>query len=407
MAPRKKPRRPVKKAVAKKANSKIGEAQKASVERRLERDHPRSQPIRPPDKRGSGDAYTVAEGSAQGGNPSLSDAARNTGELASKAMANPANKGVSGAGNRSLADAANKIVGLSAPVMKQMQADAKVKREQQNALTQTDLYGGSNKTRAARLAAMQNAYTDTANGKLKEQGQAVWMGPKKVKIRNAGPQRFDPENGSSTTEEVGGDEVLTKSELMSWLGDEDKVNQIMQVAQKAGLAVETYEDAAKLWSSVVDMAASSYSLAGKQVTPWALIQLRGKYAGPDGRMKAKVSTSTNIDEMDPAQARLMFEQTAMQALGRSPSKAEVDDFIAKAQTIAHSNPTVTTTTAQVGFDGKADTENSSSVTTGQGAAQAKSQLAAMDQAKQSEDYASYQAAGNYFPTLFEALQSPV
>lgn len=392
-------RRPAKKTAKKKVtNSKISEAQKATTDKQ------KSDTLR-----GQGEADRLKRLAALANdpkNPKL-QAPTNT------PMAN-SGRGVDqdqiavrdNVAGKSMAEAAAKIVGLSAPVIKQMQAKA-AEEQRKNPLAQTDLYGASNKNRAAKLAALQNAYNDQANQKLKENGQAVWMGPKKGKIRNTGPRRLDPETGKDYTEELVGDEILTKAELMSWLGDETKLSQIMAVAQKAGLAVETYDDAAKLWASVVDMAASSYSLAGKQVTPWALIQLRGKHAGADGRMKPKVSTNTSIDEMDPAQARLMFEQTAQQALGRSPTKAEVDDFIAKAQTIARQNPVTTVTTSQVGFDGKADTQNSTSVTKGQGAAQAKSQLAAMDQAKQSEDYAAYQAAGNYFPMLFEALQSPV
>lgn len=402
--PAKRPKR-ARKPARKVANSKISEAQAATTKRRAERDMPRSQqpgPIRPPDKKGSGDAYTVGQGSARGANPSLSDAANNTAILARQAMADPKNKGKSGQGNQSLAEAGQQIAGLAAPLIAKAQADRR-----NDPLTSTGLYGGPPKDRAKRLTEAITAQNQANTSKAKEKGQAVWMGPVKGRVKQRVVGDMPDEPGMDTYVETAGEQILTKTELLSWLTDDTKVQQIIQVAQKAGLAVETYEDAAKLWSSVVDMAASSYSLANKQVTPWALIQLRGKYAGADGKMRPKVSVNTNIDEMDPATARLMFEQTAQQALGRAPTKAEVDDFIAKAQTIARQNPVVTTTTSQVGFDGKADTQNSTSVTKGQGAAQAKAQLSAMDQAKQSEDYASYQAAGVYFPSLFEALQSPV
>lgn len=393
--------RPKRKPAAKKvanSNSKISEAQKATADKR------KSDTLR-----GQGEADRQKRLAALANDPKNPK----LGPLTNTPMAG-VGRGVDqdkiaqrdNTAGRSMLDAANKITGLAAPVIATAQAKA-AEDARKSPLAQTDLYGVSNKNRAANLRKLTEKYNEQVFGKLKAKGQAVWMGPKAIKVRNRGPQRIDPETGATTTTEVGGDEILTKSELMSWLSDDAKVQQIMQAAQKAGLAVETYEDASKLWASVVDMAASSYSLAGKQVTPWALIQLRGKYAGKDGKMKNQVSVRTNIDEMDPAQARLMFEQTAQQALGRAPSKAEIDDFIAKAQTIARQNPTVTTTTSKVGFDGKADTENSTSVTKGQGAAQAKAQLAAMDQAKQSEDYAAYQAAGNYFPMLFEALQSPV
>lgn len=396
MATRKKPvKRPAKKAAAKKpANSKIGEARKAAVERRLERDtlgqqsqaeknrleaeRIRKGELRPPEKKAdSKQPYSVGQG---------------------KAPENP-REGI----NHSLSDAAQKIVGLSAPVMESMQAKA---RTEKKALSNPALYGVSNKDRAAKISALMQAQQDQANQAVKKTGDAVFMGQKKLKIRSPGPRRFDDENPDGTTTEAGPDDILTKQELLSWLADPEKLAQIKTVANGAGIAVETYDDIAKLWGSVVDMAASSYSFAGKKVTPWSIIQLRGKYMGADGKPSSKTVTSTSIDEMSPEQARLLFERTASDQLGRSATKSEIDDFIAKAQTIAKANPAVTKTVQQMGFDGTVESQTSTT-TGGAEAVNAKSQIAAMDQAKQSEDYAAYQAAGNYFPMLFEALNSPV
>lgn len=390
-------RRPAKKKPAKKAtNSKVEEARRAAVERRLERDtlHQKATAertrlqqearkkgeIRPPEKGvDSSQAYSVASGEKPPENP---------------------REGI----NHSLSDAANKITGLATPLIKSAQAKAALERKP---LSNPELYGASTKTRAAKLAEIMNAQTEQAMAQVKKAGNAVFMGQKKGKIRVAGPQRMDPEGlpGGDTVTETVGDEILTKQELLSWLSDETKVAQIKDVANKAGINVETYDDIAKLWGSVVDMAASSYSLAKKKVTPWSIIQLRGKYMGPDGRPKSRVTTSTSIDEMSPEEARLMFERAAMDQLGRQPTKAEIDDFIAKAQTIARQNPAVTTTTSQMGFDGNVVSQTSRTVG-GSDEVAAKSQLAALDQARQSEDYAAYQAAGNYFPMLFEALQAP-
>lgn len=300
--------------------------------------------------------------------------------------------------------AANKIAGLAQPIMKEMQAAAAARQKQGNALADVSLYGNSNKNRATKIADLQNAYAVQANQQIKTQGRAVWMGPKTIKIRSQGPERMDPDTGSTTTTEKGGDEVLTKEELMSWLTDDVKVKQIIAFAQKAGLNVQTYDDAAKLWGSVVDMAASAYSFAGKQVTPWSIIQLRGKNAGPGGKPADKLVTQKTVNEVSPADARLMFEKSMADNLGREPTKAEVDDYIAKAQTIAKSHPDISYTTQHIGFDGNIesqDTRNSP------GGSQALQQQAALDQAKQSEDYSSYQAAGVYMPWLMDALASPI
>lgn len=277
-----------------------------------------------------------------------------------------------------------------------------------NPIANPSLFGVSTKKRAQNLSDRLIAMNASIQ-QAKSKGNAVYMGQdpkaKTAKIRRSGPERMD-ESGKDYEEEKVGDLVLTKDELMSWLTDEAKVAEIKAAANKAGIAVETYDDVAKLWNSVVAQAASSYSITNKKVTPWSIIQLRGKYVGADGKMKDRVTTSTNIDEMDPATARLMFEKTAMNQLGRAPTKQEVDDFIAKAQTIALKNPAVTTTRQKLGFDGNVESQTSRTVGGGQAVAD-QSEIAAMDQARQSEDYASYQAAGNYFPMLFEALSAPV
>lgn len=284
---------------------------------------------------------------------------------------------------------------------------AKMDSREKSPIANPSLYGVSNAKKAANLADRITALNTTVT-QQKSKGNAVWMGidpnAPTVKIRSQGPERQD-ENGGTTTNEKAQDLILTKDELLSWLSDDSKVAQIKAAAEKAGYTISSYDDISKLWTAVVSQAASSYSLSDKKVTPWALLTLRGKYL-VNGKPADKVTTSTNIDEMDPAQARLMFQQTAQQALGRDPTKAEVDDFIAKAQTISTDNPGITTTTHHMGVDG---TEESQTSVTKGGAdvVNAKSQVAAMDAAKQSEDYQSYQAAGNYFPMLFQALSSPV
>lgn len=377
--------------------TKIQQAQKAAVEKRLETDTLRGQSSAERNRLRGGMPVTQLEPTDgtpfQHGKPVLEQYVK---------PPKPPTATVSG---KSMSDAARKIAGLAAPVVKSMQANAP-----KNPIANPGLYGVSNAKRAANLTAIQEALKGQNQVTLKKNGKAVYMGPTiaNAKIRSSGPERIDPDTGKSYTTEQVGDQTVNKDELLSWLSDESKVAQIKDAANKAGLAVQSYDDVAKLWGSVVDQAASSYSFGGKKVTPWALIQLRGKFVGPDGRFQDKISTSTTIDEMAPEQARSMFEQAAQQALGRAPTKSEIDDFIAKAQTIAHDNPGVSTTTSKVGFDGNVEIGNQSTITKG-GAdvVNAKSQIAAMDQAKQSEDYAAYQAAGNYFPMLFEALKAPV
>lgn len=375
-------KRPARKRVS---NSKISEAQKAAQDKQKKTSSPAGEgSLAGPVKPQKPTAPSPMPVQTMYSNPNYKES--------------PGKPGTDKAG-ASMVAAAKTITGLAAP----LQAQAR-QEKLSNPLSFVGLYGGPEKDRAARITAAQTAANEDAALAAKSKGQAVWMGPtpKKQRTKVVGDMPDAP--GADTTLTTNAETIATKNVLNSWLADPAKVDQIMQAAQKAGLDVTTYEDAQKLWMSVVDQAGDAYSLTGKKVTPWALIQLRGKYA-VNGRPADKVTTNTSIDEMSPSQARLMFEQTAQQQLGRAPTKAEVDDFIAKAQTIARQNPVVTKTTSKVGFDG--NVTDSTNVTTGQGEAAAKAQLASMDQAKQSEDYAAYQAAGNYFPMLFDALQSPV
>jgi hypothetical protein len=306
---------------------------------------------------------------------------------------------------QSMADAAQRIAGLALPMAQQGQ---QAQRAAQRKLADTSLYGQSDAKRAQNLSERSAAAADTRRQQiLSQKGQAVWMGTtkKQVQIRNRGPERFDENGGTTSSQTVEISDVKTKDELMSWLADEKTFNEIKKRMTDSGIAVQNYDDVAKLWGSVIDQAAATYSLSGKKVTPWALLSLRGKNL-VNGRPAAKTTTSTNIDEMDPAQAKVMIKNTLSQMLGRDPKKEEIEDFIAKAQTIARQNPQITKTTTQYDFAG--DPTSQTSVSSGGGdAVTAKAQLAAEQQAKQSEDYAAYQGAGVYMPWLMDALSSPV
>lgn len=396
---KKNPRRP-RRPARKRAPSKISQAQDAAVKVRKERDSLRAQSVAETAKRTSGKIVPGKPTAAQPGLPSKTypeskgysstpDRTKTSGPGDSKPIQDPLLAGLSTG------------LGTSDPGV------AKTVTDRKRELANPALYGNADKTRTDKLDAYKRAIDDTKRRLLSKNDNAVYMGPGNVTYRNRGPQRIN-EDGSTTTKMQSGDDIQSKDELMSWLSDPLKVEQIKKVAQQAGLNVQTYDDISKLWESVVSMAASTYSRTQKKVTPWALIAMRGKYAGPDGRMKDQVSTSTTVEELDPATAKGLIRDSAANFLGRDPTKAELEDFVAKAQTIAAANPNITTTRTKTGFDGAVEIGNSTSTSTGGRdvvAAQAKE--AAMAQAKGSEDYSSYQAAGVYMPWLMDALASPI
>ena len=301
---------------------------------------------------------------------------------------------------------AQKIAGLGAGIMdRQRQEAAAASAGKKSLLANPALFGGpSQQTLGARISALQNEQIAIKNKKLRDAGGAVFLGTKKQQIRRE-IRGGDFEGGQNRTpESVDVDDIRSSDELMSWLADEKTFNQIRDAAKKSGIDVQSYDDVAKIWESVVKQAAATYSTTGKKVTPWALLQLRGK-SMVNGRPAAKTTTSSNIEEMDPAQAKVMLKNSLSQMLGRDPRQDEIDDFISKAQMIAKANPNVTTTTTQ--YDVAGDPTSQSSVSKGgSDVVSAKAQLEAEAMAKDAPDYKDFQAAGVYMPWFNEALASP-
>ena len=299
---------------------------------------------------------------------------------------------------------AGQIPGLTSGVMQERQR-ATAEKGKGSLLANPALFGGPTpQTIGARLTALRNEQTALQTKKLRDAGGAVFLGTKKQQIRRE-IRGGDFEGGQNRTPEaIAVDDIRSSDELMSWLADEKTFNQIRDAAKKSGIDVQSYDDVAKIWESVVKQAAATYSTTGKKVTPWALLQLRGKTM-VNGRPAAKTTTSTSIDEMDPAQAKVMVKNSLQQMLGRDPRQDEIDDFISKAQMIAKQNPNVTTTTTQ--YDVAGDPVSQSSVSKGGGdVVTAKAQLEAERLAKEAPDYKDYQAAGVLMPWFNEALASP-
>ena len=277
--------------------------------------------------------------------------------------------------------------------------------EEKRSLADPALFGVSDRAIKKRIVDQRNAIQELKNKKLKAAGGAVYFGPKKEQIRR--PQRGGEFEGGTARipASVEVDDVRNKDELIAMLTDEGQFNEIKKRAQAAGLDVQGYGDVAKLWESVVKQAAAAYSTSGKKVTPWAIMQLMGKQA-VNGRPASKTTTSTSIEDLDPAQARLMVERSATELLGRAPTKAELDDFVSKAQTIAEANPRVTKTTTDYDFAGDPVNQTSTSAG-GAEVVNARAQVAAQDMMQQDEEYGAFQAAGVLMPWMFDALASPI
>lgn len=379
-------------------------AAKARQKRQEERDVERSEALKkaPAQARQSSQAKTV---DPRTGLPVVSPEQVRPGDPVGRGAALAAQGRSDGPGQKAavpavgLSEAADKIAGLGNALMKQ-------KDEERRSLADPKLFGTSDRAIKERLTAQQNALDETRRKQLAKTGSAVFYGTKDKQIRRA-QQSGDFEGGTNRIPEtVQIEDIRSKEELMSWLADDTVFAQIKKRMRDSGLQVESYDDVAKLWKSVVDQAAATYSTTGKKVTPWAILSLRSKNMGPNGKPQDRTTTSTTVEEMDPAQARLMFEKSASEYLGRAATDEEIEDFIAKAQTIAKANPNVTKTTTKYDFAGEPVSQTSYS-SGGADVVSAQAQVAAEDAAKQDEEYGAFQAAGVYLPWLTDALASPI
>lgn len=132
--------------------------------------------------------------------------------------------------------------------------------------------------------------------------------------------------------------------------------------------------------------------------------------GPkDGDKKTLTQTSTARDIMDPEDAKGLTRSMLQQELGRDPTEAEYEDFIAMLQHAQRANPTTQTTTANMVYDSQSGGWRtvSDSTTTHQGIGADGLQQLAYEKAQQNPDWAEWQAMGTYAPALFEALGATV
>jgi hypothetical protein len=132
--------------------------------------------------------------------------------------------------------------------------------------------------------------------------------------------------------------------------------------------------------------------------------------GPtDGSTKSVTQTSINRDIMDPEDAKGLTRAMLQQELGRDPTEAEYEDFIAMLQQAQRANPTKSTTTTNYRYDSSQGgyVSTGSNTTTQDGISSQGLQELAQEKAEQNPDWAEWQAVGTYAPALFDALGATV
>lgn len=120
------------------------------------------------------------------------------------------------------------------------------------------------------------------------------------------------------------------------------------------------------------------------------------------------TTYKSTDLMNPQDAKGLTRAMLQQELGRDPTQAEYEDFLATLHAAERADPTVTTTTSRYVLDKNDQLRlKSQNTSTQQGiGAEGLAQLA-LEKAQSDPQWAEYQAVGTYFPALLSALGATV
>lgn len=127
-------------------------------------------------------------------------------------------------------------------------------------------------------------------------------------------------------------------------------------------------------------------------------------AAGTGLAGTHTSTQKTLDFMSPTDAKGLVRGMLQQQLGRDPTQAEYEDFIATIHAAEAANPSTSTTTYTT--DSQGNTTNSSTKTSG-GLSQSGLDQTLYQKARSLPSWAVWQAVGTYAPALFQALDAPV
>lgn len=213
-------------------------------------------------------------------------------------------------------------------------------------------------------------------------------------------------------------------------GDIRRMALALALAGFAGVSVKDAKEAVQEASlddvlswhqKFLEGAALAYDMGhGKKITPEQFLRRRLEYRlGKkwDGKIDSLDSVATSasggslagthttkassVDFLSPEDARGLVRSTLQQELGRDPTEAEYEDFVAALRTAQERNPNTVTTTTTTDASGNVTSSHSRS----SGGVDAASFLA--NRVQDSPEYAEWQAVGTYAPALFSALGSAI
>lgn len=127
-------------------------------------------------------------------------------------------------------------------------------------------------------------------------------------------------------------------------------------------------------------------------------------ASGDSLAGTHTSTQRSVDFMSPEDAKGLVRGMLQQQLGRDPTQAEYEDFLATIHGAERANPSVSKTTYTT--DDQGSVTNQSTTSRG-GLNQSGYEQLLYEKAKKMPSWAIWQAVGTYAPALYAAMDSPI
>lgn len=227
---------------------------------------------------------------------------------------------------------------------------------------------------------------------------------------NAGSRVFLGWSGMGRTAETAG-KYSTVGDLMKEAYGKWDRNKIASIGAKFVAAgwlqpgdEANFDKVSAAYQRVLEMAALMYK-AGRYVTPDEVLNSYiGGASGGVSRPASYAETSKSVDLTNPKTARALLKQSLQDRLGRDPSAAEQQAFIAALNAAERENPTIRTSKYKL----NPETQQYQMVSqTTAGGLDPSAYLDEYAEGHNQKEYGAYQAATTYFNALLQAIGAPV
>ena len=220
---------------------------------------------------------------------------------------------------------------------------------------------------------------------------------KQMRMGPDGPEQVFVPGTSETDSSIKASSPDEAYALWYQMGDKER-SQLQQAMWTMGLTKgpEDIDGAFSVWQKAVDTA-FRFAMNGNNKSVMDVLPMLSNYGLAGGGNAPQTRRQTTFNVLDPTQARAALTGAFQQMMGRNPTEAEINQWVASASAQMKAHPQITQTTVDAqgnqtsqqidpGFDPSA---------------------ALQDQLNNDPEAKAHQAAATLYPALLQALQSPV